>query len=595
MNFLKRLFSNDDYIDLSEHYSIKSIQKFVEDNIDLLNNSSIDDLGKSFDEIVSARKRKELFKKQLSLCGLGDLSSKMFIKSWITDLITQKYGVNDENIDYAINFDFPSTYDKFCIILNKYKNKYGYDALKKLINENGIDKLKDFHGEKMYAFTSDDVDRIYESNIYGCSEKISFEEKLDILVQRVYESSHGLSVIDEIRDQRCDGISLGVSGIPIDFISKINDTNIKNNEYKNYPISYDSIWLYYEGKEISMEFLSFGSQRELERICKKVYKFNRHKQFTKSDGYIFNNMADFSRISVFRPPYSEGWAAFIRKFDIDGNLNELVVGDNSEFVRDLIMYIVRGKQNICLSGQQGVGKTTMLVGIVKKMYGNVTLRIWESFFETFLRFKMPYRNIFTLREMDEIDGEKALDSLKKTNGQITIISEAAEDRMKAYIVKGALEAAEAVMWTGHSETPDDLVQTLRNACINVGIFKDEIRAEEQVLSILDWDIHLRKEADGYRHIERITEFVRVNNDEYSEDNDQQTFYSNATKYFKKKTNSEMYKAINIIEYDKLKKKYVVKNNISDKRIKRILDNLRDDDLQGFNDFIKKLKGEVIVE
>lgn len=592
MGFLKKLFSNDTCVDLAEQYSFTSIQKFVEDNIDQLNHSYIDELGKNYEEIVNARKRKELFRKQLKLCGLGDLSSKIFMKSWIMDLITQKYGINNENIDYAINFDFPTTYDKFCIILYKYILEYKFDGLKHLIKENGIDKLQNVYDERMYAFTPEDVDRIYEGNIYGCAEKLAFEEKLEILVQRIYESSHGLSVIDEIRDQKCDGISIGVSGIPVDFISKINDMNIKTGEFKHYPISYESVWLYYEGKEINMSCLSFGSQRELERICKKVYKFNNYKQFTKSDGYIFNNMADFSRISVFRPPYAEGWGAFIRKFDIDGDLETLITSDNSYIVKELIKYIVRGKENICLSGQQGVGKTTMLVGIVKQMYGNITLRIWESFFETFLRFKMPYRNIFTLREMEELNGERALDSLKKTNGQITIISEAAEDRMKAYIVKGALEAAESVMWTGHSETADDLVQSLRNACINVGIFKDEVKAEEQVLNILDWDIHLRKEADGFRHIERITEFIQVSRDEYSKGTDQESFVSNATKFFEKKTNAGMYEAINIIEYDRESKRYVVKNKISEKRYLDIKKNLIKDDISNFMEFIKVMEAKI---
>lgn len=569
MNFFKKLFSNEEYIDLSEKYSIHSMQNFIEKNINLLIHSSIDDLGKSYDEVVNARKRKDLFKNQLNLCGLGDLSAKLFIKSWMTDLLTQKYGLDNTNIDYAMNFDFPNNYDKFCIILLKYKQRYKYNALKKLIEEKSIDKVKNFKNERMYALSKEDIDKIYESNLYNWLDPLSFGEKLELLIQRIYEQSHGLSVIDEIRDQRCDGISVGVSGIPLDFVSKINDTNARNVEKKDYPMSYESVWLYNNGIEILMECLSFGSQRELERICKKVYKFNNYRQFTKSDGFIFNNMADFSRIAVFRPPYSEGWGAFIRKFDIDGDIQELIQGENKELVVDLIKYVVRGKENICLSGQQGVGKTTMLVGIVKQMYGSVTLRIWESFFETFLRFKLPYRNIFTLREMEGLNGERALDSLKKTNGQVTIISEAAEDRMKAYIVKGALEASESVMWTGHSETASDLVQALRNACINVGMFKDELRAEEQVINILGWDFHLKKTAKGERYIERITEFIKLDN-----------------------SNEERYEAINIIEYDKVNKSYLIKNAISDKRKKNIRGNLFDEDVEEFNNFCNKLEGYI---
>ncbi len=586
LNFLRTIFRGNENENTSSKYTIDAIQEFVEENITNLIQSSIDDLGKSYEEILNAKKRKELFKKQLSLCGLGDIASKQFIKSWISDLITQKYEVNEENIDYIINFDFPTVYDKFCIILNKYKKMYGYDALKMMIKENNLDELKDFNNEKMFVITEEDINHIYEDTSYSF---MSFEDKLEIIVQRVYERTHGLSVVDEIRDQRCDGLSLGVSGIPIDFIYKISDMNIKNKEDIKYPLSYESVWLYFSGKEIYLSILSFGSQRELERVCKKLYKFNNQKQFTKADGFIFNNMADFSRISVFRPPYAEGWAAFIRKFDIDGNLDTLIEGENADIVGNIIKFIVRGKQNICFSGQQGVGKTTMLVGGLKKMYPNVTLRVWESYFETFLRFKMPYKNIFTLREIAELDGEKALDSLKKTNGQVTVISEAAEDRIKAYVVKGALAAAEAVMWTDHSETPRDLVQSHRNACINVGVFRDENKAEEQVISILDFDIHLKKDAIGQRYIERITEFIRLDEESYLSSADEEAFRLNAKKYFEDRTNAEKYKAVNIVEYDIDNKAYIIKNTISEKREKDIYYSVMDYDKEEFADLMLYLE------
>lgn len=591
LSVIKNIFRGNTKIDLREKYSLEAMQDFVEENINTIIKSSIDDLGKSPEEIANAKKRKDLFKKQLNNCGLGDISSKQFIKSWITDLVTQKYGVNEDNIDYIINFDFPGVYDKFCIMLNRYKKKYKYDALKNFIWNNNLDLFKKIDDEKMYGITEDDIKHIYENESYGAIRQLSFQEKLEIVVQRIYEASHGLSVIDEIRDMNCDGISIGVSGIPIDFVTKINDMNAKNNTSVKYPLSYESVWLYFEGKEIYLKFMSFGSQRELERVCRKLYKFNNQRQFTKSDGFIFNNMADFSRIAVFRPPYSEGWAAFIRKFDIDGDL-ELIEGQNAHIVRELIDFIVKAKENLCLSGQQGAGKTTMLVGVVKRMYGNLTLRIWESYFETFLRFKKYNRNIVTLRETDELDGERALDSIKKTNGNITIISEAAEDKIKNYVIKSALAASECVLWTDHSETADDLVQTHRNACLNVGSFRDEDKAEEEVLSILKWNVHLKKDNEGHRYIERITEFIRLDQRSYNQQTDTESFYENTRKFFEKKTNAKKYKAVNIIEYNIENKKYVVKNEISELRKKDIYNKLMEEDKERFLKFLNEVK-EVI--
>lgn len=577
--------------DNKEKYTYKNVLEYVENNITNMNQSTIDDLGRTQEEIASARNRKLLFKKQLNLCGLGDLSSKNFIKSWMKDLITQKFGVNQENINYIMNYDFPDNYTKYCIILNHYKKLYKYDGLKKLIKNNNLDKLKMIDNDLMYAITNDDIDTIYERESYG-GFSLSFEDKLEILVQRIYEQTNGLSVIDELRDMHVDEINIGTSGVPVSFISKVSDMSVRAGIQLKFPFSYESVWIVFEGKNMLMKYLTFGSQRQLERVCRKLYRFNNTKQFTQGDGYIFNNMADFSRVSVYRPPFAESWAAFIRRFDVDGDLYTLINGVNSDKVIKLIRYMIKAKETICFSGQQGAGKTTMLIAAIKELYADNTVRLWETYFETFLRFRLPNRNILTLRETSEISGEKALDSGKKTSGQVTVISEAADDESKTYIVKSALAASECVYWTDHSETADDVVQNHRNACLNTGAFRDELKAEEQVLSILKWDIHLVKEQDGFRHIDRITEFIRTDQEEFIKDAGQDAYYDNSRMYYEKRTNVKKYKSVNIVEYDYINKRYMFPNKISDDALKRIIRKLRISDQSDFMELMRVLEGVI---
>lgn len=584
-------FSNENADEEEEKYTIDSILNFVDDHTNALIKTNMEDFTVSTEEREKAKNRRNMFKKELELCGLGDLSAKQFIKSWIMDLITQKYLIDPININKVINFDFPDLYTKFLIVLYVNMEKYKFGALKEIIVQNKLDQLKDVNGEKMFAITEQDIEDIYlkESSV----SIITFEDKLNILVQIIYEKLYGLSVIDELSEQKKDGISIGVNGIPIDFISKLNDMKIREPEKElNLSFSYDSIWLYFEGKEIWVKCLSFGSQRELERVCKKIYKFNNQRQFSKKDGFIFNNMANFNRVVVYRPPFAESWAAIIRNFDIDGDLNVLIKGNNADFVISLIRYFIRGKRKISVTGQQGVGKTTMLVGIVKEQYANITLRIWESFFETFIRFKLPNRNVITIREMEGLSDEKALDSLKKSNGQGTIISEAAEDKVITYLVKVALTASEFILWTHHAESPSDLVQALRNASINTGAFRDENIAEEQVLSILDIDIHLKKTSDGKRYIERITEFIRLDEEPFNNDSNEEAFYENTKKYFEKKSGSKKYKAVNLVEYDLASDTYKISNKISESRLNKIRENLLDYDKADFEKFIKNMNNIV---
>lgn len=583
-----KYFSSQNDTEDENKYEFNKIVEFVDEHTNLLIKTSIDDFTIPTEEREKAKNRKNMFKKELELCGLGDLSAKQFIKSWITDLITQKYNINENTIDYVINFDFPNTYHKFLILLYIYMDRYEFEALKELIIQNSLDKLKKVNGEMMFAITEEDINNIYLREKLSVAI-ITFEDKLNILVQLIYEVLYGLNVIDEIREQKIDGISIGVNGIPIDFTSKVNDMRIRDPEnLKDIKFSYDSIWLYFDGKEIWLKFLTFGSQRELERVCKKLYRFNNQRQFAKKDGYIFNNMADFSRVSVYRPPLAESWAAFIRKFDIDGDVDYLIEGGNSDIVKDLVRYLARGKQKLCITGQKGVGKTTMLVAIVKATYATVVMRVWESFFETFLRFRLPNRNTLALREMKGLSNEEALDSLKKANGELTIISEAADDQTITFIIKNALVGSKFIYWTYHNETADGLVQSCRNAGINTGAFKNENIAEEDVLSILDFEIHLKSTSYGKRYIERITEFIRLDQEPFNSDINQESFFENSKKYFEKKSGAKKYKAVNIIEYDLESDSFKIINNISKTRLNKIKENLLDIDIQGFEQFIKKL-------
>ncbi|MBY6808668.1 hypothetical protein, partial [Clostridium botulinum] len=67
------------------------------------------------------------------------------------------------------------------------------------------------------------------------------------------------------------------------------------------------------------------------------------------------------------------------------------------------------------------------------------------------------------------------------------------------------------------------------------------------------------------------------------------FMETALVYFKKMTANKNYKAVNIIEYDLEKKEYVVKNAISENRIKIMASNMTEEDRASFYKFLQNLK------
>ena len=100
------------------------------------------------------------------------------------------------------------------------------------------------------------------------------------LSPRQYEQYKGLGAIDEIRDMNIDGVSAGVSGVTGDFF-EFSDFREQMNRKIRYQRNYESIWIFYKGKSIKLDFLGFESESELKRVCQIIYRYNRGDSFRK--------------------------------------------------------------------------------------------------------------------------------------------------------------------------------------------------------------------------------------------------------------------------------------------------------------------------
>ncbi|QYK62413.1 Type II/IV secretion system protein [Paenibacillus sp. S25] len=327
-----------------------------------------------------------------------------------------------------------------------------------------------------------------------------------------YQHYKGFSVIDDIRDQRIDGVSGGVSGMPEGGIPASSDWPSDGYvfEQTSAPTAngYESVWIFYKGKTIHLSFLSFGSERELKRVCQNIYKYNYPGQLSEANGYKVNEMKDGSRVVVVRPPFSESWAFFVRKFDIQSaSLEQLIKGQNADFPIQLLSYLMKGSRITAITGAQGSGKTTLLMAMVKHIYASYTLRVQEMAFELHLRSIYSRRNILTFRETDHISGQQGLDLQKKTDGTVNILGEVASDEVAAWMIQMSQVASLFTIFTHHAKTFRDLVFSLRNSLLKTGVFQHEGIAEEQVVHVINFDVHLKRDAEGRRYIERITECV----------------------------------------------------------------------------------------
>ncbi|CAI6054749.1 hypothetical protein PAECIP112173_01536 [Paenibacillus sp. JJ-100] len=520
-----------------QSFTIETLIEEVKNSLHAISHSQLADAGLHEEEYRRRVNQRAEMRKALKGCVSGSISDKTYVKNLIGDLLTRSIGLNKSNVDEVIMFAEPerlTVQDRFEIVFYLYRQQFGTDALSRMIDTYDLGKLRTEEGSEdggSYYISEQDIRYVFDCEY----RELGFREKVEIIVQRVYQHYKGFSVVDEIRDQRIDGVSGGVSGVlgtlpdlrnPIS--TSWNDLvdHAFEDEHKEEPLSgMESVWIFYKGKSIHLSFLSFGSIRELKRVCQNIYKYNYPGQLSEASGYKVNEMKDGSRVVVVRPPFAESWAFFVRKFDIpNASLDQLITGNNAQLPIELLRYLMKGSRITAVTGAQGSGKTTLLMAMVKHIYASYTLRVQEMAFELQLRRIYSRRNILSFRETEHISGQQGLDLQKKTDGTVNILGEVASDEVAAWMIQMSQVASLFTLFTHHAKTFRDLVFSLRNSLLKTGMFQHEHIAEEQVVSVINFDVHMKKDAEGRRYIERITECIpRSRNEEYNQENSGFTF------------------------------------------------------------------------
>ena len=162
------------------------------------------------------------------------------------------------------------------------------------------------------------------------------------------------------------------------------------------------------------------------------------------------------------------------------------------------------------------------------------------------------------------------------------------------MIQAAQVASKFTLFTHHAKTFPNLVTALRNSMLRAGVFKNEKTAEEQVVQVLNFDIHLTKDFRGKRYVERITECIPIEEkNEYTFDHRNEKtlegkfdkFFDNATRYFEKVTDRQLYVYRNILEY--IDGEYIVTNPISQENLKEMRANMDETDLENFDKFVER--------
>lgn len=577
------------YIKESGKYPLESNQKSYEISVLIVEvkkafenilNKNTADLNLNRTETIKRDHIKSLVRKNLRNCGHGDLGAKNFIKDYIKDILEKSLGINGETIDQALPFQNSlrlSTQDKFDILLNQYKKKYGYEALGELIKKYRLSQAKEENMEEQYLITYEDIENIY---LKECPY-LDYKDKLAILSQRIYQLYKGFGPIDEIRDMKIDGVSAGISGLPYDSFTydKPYGADIKNIE------AYNSVWIFFQGKTIHLSFLGFGSQKELIRVSKNIYRYGNPGQLSEAKGYLVNDMKDGSRVVVFRPPFADRWAFFVRKHDsiLDMDMYHIIKDEGNETVIELLKWMVKGCLVLAITGEMGSGKTTLLKLLIQFIRRTDTIRIHEQVFELNLSRVYKDWNILTLKETETVSGQEALNILKKTDGAVIILGEVASHESANYLIETA-QISKMTMCSHHAKTTKDLIDSLKIAQLRAGGFRDEYLAEEQVVKAINIDIHMENK-NGHRYISKITEIIPGFKEDYPD-----SLVTATMEYYRRRTEPRAYKTVEILRYEQ--GKYQLVNTLSDYAKEQILRNLRREERDEFNRLFASLEKQV---
>lgn len=580
-----------------ETYKLSVIKEFVMNRMTEITTMDLINLGLTKDEYTRQLRRREELKEALKKCNTGDISSKTYVREFIYDLLIKTYNFNEENVNWVIPFHTPSQLsgrDIFDILLFVYQKEHGKQALGELLEQYGLANAKEDGG---YRIFETEIRDIYKEKV----SKLRFEDKVRIITNRIYSHYKGFGIIDDIRDMSIDGVSGGVSGLP-NRMENLDDEEYMLGKMQTATSGLNSIWVMYKGKSIHFSFLEFEHEAEVRRVVENIYKFNYPGQLSESRPYMINEMADGSRVTVVRPKFSESWAFFIRKkYDSKKmELEQLIAHPNAEIAITIMKFLMKGNRVTAITGAQGSGKTTLLMGLVAHIHKALNLRIQETSFELNLRNIYPDRNILSFQETDTISGQDGLDLQKKTDGAVNILGEVATDPVAAWMIQTAQVASLFTIFTHHAKTFSDLVYALRNSLLKVNIFNNETIAEQQVVSVLEFDIHLRQDYDGSRYIERITECIPLSTDSKAElpalptdatkDDKMDQFLMVATTFYHQQTQRKQFEERNIIEFHN--GEYVAKYPISRQRQEDIARQLSTEDQQAFREFVERVWGNV---
>ena len=532
----------------------------LKEEIDAVLESDVESFGLDKAETQKRLKQQKQLRRTTREACLGDAGDREYLKEYIKELLQKKLGISERTITRIIPFDEPesmSAVECFEYMYMIYMRTAGVHSFSQMVADFGFAEPKtDVEGRHIYTVTEDDIRNAHVHLRYDGD----YVDMLETLAQRCYEVLYGHDVADIlIMDPDIDGVSGGVGGRTRIEYNYLEELMCGGDDMLRAPDSYDVIYCVWAGRLIRMEFLSFGNEQTLERVVKNIYRFNTKTFLSKKNPVLNASFRNNSRIVVSRPPVSDSWAFFVRKFASTNarSIESLITDDGSEMVIALLKAIVKAEVNFVVSGNTGGGKTTLVKSLVEYINPAYALRVIESSFELNINNLYPERNVHVMQERGDFTLYDAIAASKKMDTDVLILGEVNEPKVAGAFIQVAQSGSRMAITTLHHETTAKLIDYLRNALVSEFGISDVRIAEKQVVDSVNFDIHMVHDVDGHHFIERITQIIP------SEDGPLPMEQGAAEReFYRRMTQPHGYELRDIIVFDREERKYVRVGEVS---------------------------------
>lgn len=316
--------------DIKEEYdnfkSIQSLSKLTLETFASTLRRSMNEQNLSEEEYKKTSAIKEEIKYSIRMAPLGDKQAKALVLSFTKDILEDyKIGnINIQNMKMVIPFDEPERMKsrdrfEFLVFLWLREGKKGFSN--NFIRYNLHLPTYTPYGNE-YVVTEDMIKEVFFDYMSHNYSNVTYMDKINYIAQRTYEDTYGLGAADLLLETDVDEVQGGVSGIPA------NSYEIQIEDMENVSYSFESVWIVFKGLNIHIKATTFGTQKELVRVCRNIYKYNAPKNLSKKDPGIIGSMKNGNRIVVASPEFSDSYLFIARKFDSTPSLSpEKLLGE----------------------------------------------------------------------------------------------------------------------------------------------------------------------------------------------------------------------------------------------------------------------------